>query len=160
MQDTFPIVAAGSFLTLHYRLSGPDGGDIVNTFDGQPATLSLGTGELAPALEARLIGLPEGAHRVFETSAGEVFGQHNPQLQQWVARGLLERLGLPDEHYEVGEVLRFPVPLTADAPPGAGARGEYAGTVREVQPQRILFDFNHPLAGRPVRFEVQLIAVL
>ena len=44
-----PVVQAGSFLTLHYRLSGP-GGDIVNTFGGQPATLSLGTGELSPGI--------------------------------------------------------------------------------------------------------------
>jgi FKBP-type peptidyl-prolyl cis-trans isomerase SlpA len=54
-------IQAGSFLTLHYRLAGPDGADVVNTFNDKPATLSLGTGELAPAMEARLIGLPEGA---------------------------------------------------------------------------------------------------
>jgi len=42
-------VQPGSFLTLHYRLSGPDGADLINTFDDKPATLSLGTGELAPA---------------------------------------------------------------------------------------------------------------
>src|SRR5262245_45119876 len=42
-------VQPGSFLTLHYRLAGPDGADVVNTFADKPATLSLGTGELAPA---------------------------------------------------------------------------------------------------------------
>jgi len=47
-------VRPGSFLTLHYRLAGPDGADVINTFDGKPATLSLGTGQLAPAMEARL----------------------------------------------------------------------------------------------------------
>ena len=50
-------VRPGSFLTLHYRLAGPDGVDIINTFADKPATLSLGTGELAPAMEERLIGL-------------------------------------------------------------------------------------------------------
>jgi FKBP-type peptidyl-prolyl cis-trans isomerase SlpA len=52
-------ILAGSFLTLHYRLSGPDGTDIVNTFDDKPATLSLGVGRAvaghrgAPARAAR-----------------------------------------------------------------------------------------------------------
>ncbi|MCP6135216.1 hypothetical protein NL393_39155, partial [Klebsiella pneumoniae] len=42
-------IQAGSFLTLHYRLTGPDGADIVNTFGALPATLSLGAGQLSPA---------------------------------------------------------------------------------------------------------------
>ena len=49
-------IQPGSFLTLHYRLSGPQG-DIINTFGGPPATLSLGNAELSPAIEARLLGL-------------------------------------------------------------------------------------------------------
>ena len=53
-----PLVQPGSFLTLHYRLSGPQG-DIINTFEGPPATLSLGGTELSPAIEARLLGLSE-----------------------------------------------------------------------------------------------------
>jgi len=56
MTTLLPRVQAGSFLTLHYRLGG-SGGDIINTFEGKPATLSLGTGELSPAMEACLIGL-------------------------------------------------------------------------------------------------------
>ncbi|MFM8767684.1 MAG: peptidylprolyl isomerase, partial [Rubrivivax sp.] len=64
----------GSFLTLHYRLAGPDGADVINTFSDKPATLSLGTGELSPAIEARLIGLAEGARTQFELAPGEAFG--------------------------------------------------------------------------------------
>jgi len=61
-------------------LSGPDGADLINTFDDKPATLSLGTGELAPAMEARLLGLTEGTRRSFELAAGEAFGERNPEL--------------------------------------------------------------------------------
>ena len=53
------VIHPGAFLTLHYRLAGPQG-DVVNTFAGPPATLTLGTGSLAPALEQRLLGLAEG----------------------------------------------------------------------------------------------------
>lgn len=144
-------VKSGSFLTLHYRLAGPDGADIINTFSDKPATLSLGTGELAPAMEARLLGLAEGTRTSFELAAGEAFGDRNPELLQRVKRGLLDELGDPDETYCVGDVVQFPTP---------DGQGAYAGVVKEVGDESVLFDFNHPLAGQPVTFEVQLIGVL
>lgn len=144
-------VQPGSFLTLHYRLAGPDGADIINTFIEKPATLSLGTGELAPAMEARLMGLPEGTRTSFELAPGEAFGDRNPDLLQRVKRGLLDELGDPDAAYHVGDVVQFPTP---------DGQGAYAGVVREVGDESLLFDFNHPLAGLPVTFEVHLIGVL
>ena len=143
-------VQRGSLLTLHYRLCGPDGGDIINTFDDKPATLSMGTGELAPAMEARLLGLEEGTHTRFELAPGEAFGERNPELLQRVKRGLLDELGDPDQHYHVGDVVQFPTP---------DGQGSYAGVVREVGEESLLFDFNHPLAGMPLTFEVRLIGV-
>ncbi len=144
-------VQPGSFLTLHYRLAGPDGADVVNTFNDKPATLSLGTGELAPAVEARLIGLAEGAKQSFALEAGEAFGQRNPELLQRVKLALLHEIGDPDATYDVGDVVQFPTP---------GGQGAYAGVVREVGDDWLLFDFNHPLAGHQVRFDVHVIGVL
>jgi FKBP-type peptidyl-prolyl cis-trans isomerase SlpA len=145
------LVEPGSFRTLHYRLAGPEG-DVINTFGGKPATLSLGTGELAPAVEARLIGLPEGARASFDLAPGEAFGQRNPDMIQWLARAALDSLGDPDERYQVGDVVHLP---TLDG------RGQFAGVVQAVRGDGALrLDFNHPLAGRPVRFEVQVIGVL
>ncbi len=147
-------VQPGSFLTLHYRLSGPRG-DIINTFAGKPATLSLGAGELSPAVERRLLGLREGARVAFDIPAGEAFGERNPAMVQWVARKLLLEVGDPAAQYQVGDVVEFP------APDGAG---HYAGAVQQVRSDAsgdaVLFDFNHPLAGQPVTFEVHLIGVL
>jgi FKBP-type peptidyl-prolyl cis-trans isomerase SlpA len=158
MASTAHRVQPGSFLTLHYRLAGP-GGDIINTFKDKPATLTLGTGELSPAVEKRLVGLEEGAHATFELPAGEAFGERNPEMVQWVARRLLNEMGEPGEEYEVGEVVQFPTP---------DGLGQYAGSVQRVgkdgdgdgQSDAVLFDFNHPLAGQPVTFEVQVIGVL
>jgi FKBP-type peptidyl-prolyl cis-trans isomerase SlpA len=147
-----PVVEPGSFLTLHYRLSGPDGAVFIDTFTAQPATLSLGAGELAPALEQRLLGLAEGEHATFELPAGEAFGPRQPEMLQWVSRKLLDELGDPSEHYAVGDVVQFPTP---------DGTGHYAGVVREVRDDgAVLFDFNHPLAGQPVRFDVHIIGVL
>lgn len=144
-------VQHGSFLTLHYRLSGPDGADIINTFADKPATLSLGSGELAPAVEARLMGLAEGTRTSFELAAGEAFGERNPDMLQRVKLSLLHQLGDPDERYGLGDVVQFPTP---------DGQGAYAGVVREVGSDWLLFDFNHPLAGQPVTFEVHVIGVL
>ena len=148
-----PLVETGSFLTLHYRMTGPDGTDIINTFGGKPATLSLGTGELSPAIEQRLLGLAEGAHARFELPAGAAFGERNPELVQWVARKLLNELGDPDEQYKVGDVVQFPTP---------DGQGQYAGSVQHIggPGESVQFDFNHPLAGQGVVFEVQLIGIL
>lgn len=144
-------IQSGSFLTLHYRLAGPDGADVINTFHDKPATLSLGTGQLAPAMEARLIGVAEGTRQTFELAAGEAFGERNPELIQRVKLSLLHELGDPDAEYAVGDVVQFPTP---------DGQGAYAGVVREVGDGWLLFDFNHPLAGQPVRFEVQVLGVL
>jgi FKBP-type peptidyl-prolyl cis-trans isomerase SlpA len=134
-------------------------GDIINTFADKPATLTLGTGELSPAVEQRLLGLEEGTRTQFEIPAGEAFGDRNPEMVQWVARKLLVQLGDPDESYAVGDVVQFPTP---------DGMGQYAGAVQQLgedrdgdgRPDAVLFDFNHPLAGQPVTFEVHLIGVL
>jgi len=144
-------IQEGSFLTLHYRLAGPDGADVINTFADKPATLSLGSGQLAPAMERRLIGLPEGARQTFSLAAGEAFGEHNPELQQRVKLALLHELGDPDAEYGIGDVVQFPTP---------DGQASYAGVVREVGADWLLFDFNHPLAGQAVQFEVHVLGVL
>jgi FKBP-type peptidyl-prolyl cis-trans isomerase SlpA len=172
MALTLACVESGSFLTLHYRLGGP-AGDIINTFGGKPATLSLGTGELSPAVEQRLLGLEEGARATFELPAGAAFGERKADMVQWVARKLLVQLGDPLEIYRVGDVVQFPTP---------DGQGTYAGAVVQVGGSdkangsaearasgndnlasggdAVLFDFNHPLAGQPVTFEVHVIGVL
>jgi FKBP-type peptidyl-prolyl cis-trans isomerase SlpA len=145
-------VHPGAFLTLHYRLSGPDGAAWVDTFaDAKPATLSMGTGQLAPALEDRLLGLAEGEALEVDLPAGAAFGQRNPELLQRVRRSLLAEFGERDTEYAVGDVVAFPTP---------DGQGQYAGVVRECAPDWLLFDFNHPLAGQPVRFSVKLLGVL
>jgi FKBP-type peptidyl-prolyl cis-trans isomerase SlpA len=151
MTTSAPRVQSGSFLTLHYRLSGP-AGVVISTFESKPSTLTLGNGELSPAVEACLIGLEEGVRATFELPAGAAFGERNPEMQQWLSRKELNSLGDPNEQYAVGEAVQFPTP---------DGQGQFAGVVVEVaEGKGVLFDFNHPLAGQPVSFEVQLIGVL
>lgn len=144
------VVTEGAFLTLHYRLSSQDGRDIVTTFNDTPATLQLGAGQLAPSLEARLLGLPEGTHQVFDLPPGEAFGPRNPDLLQRVSLDTLRKHSSDDESYAVGDLVDF-------AAPGGG---RFAGVLLEIAENDALFDFNHPLAGQPVKFEVRIIGIM
>jgi FKBP-type peptidyl-prolyl cis-trans isomerase SlpA len=144
------VVTESAYLTLHYRLAAADGTDIVTTFGGTPATLLLGQGQLAPFLEAKLMGMPEGTHQVFQIPAAEGFGERNPELLQNVSKATLDENSVPDADYQVGDLVTF------NAPGG----GRFAGVLREMRADSALFDFNHPLAGQALQFEVKLISVL
>ena len=151
MSDTnVPVVTETAYLTLHYRLARADGTDLVATFGSTPATLMLGQGQLAPFLEERLLGMAEGTHATFELSAAVGFGERNPELIQLVSKKTLEENSVPDADYQVGDLVDFAAP----------SGGRFAGVLREMRENYAVFDFNHPLAGQPLTFEVQLISVL
>lgn len=144
------VVTQAAYLTLHYRLASADGADMVSTFAGNPATLQLGQGQLAPFLEECLLGLPEGVHQVFDLAPEKAFGPRNPELIQRVSRATLEENSPFDAEYKIGDLVDF-------AAPGGG---RFAGVLREIDERGALFDFNHPLAGQSVRFEVKIIGIL
>lgn len=144
------IVTEAAYLTLHYRLASMDDCDIVTTFQENPATLQLGMGQLAPFLEACLMGLREGAHQTFELPPEKAFGPRNPELIQHVSRATLAQNSQMGEEYVIGDLVEF-------AAPGGG---RFAGVLREMNTDDALFDFNHPLAGQSVKFEVKIIGIL
>lgn len=139
-------VRADSLVTLHYRLSADDGTEFVSSFTHRPATLQLGNGELAPPLEACLIGMAAGETRSFDLAAGDAFGTRSDQF--------IQRIGRTD------------LPPDADVTPHgrieiSGPAGQrVAGTVLSADADSALVDFNHPLAGRALRFDVELIGVI
>jgi FKBP-type peptidyl-prolyl cis-trans isomerase SlpA len=145
-----PVVSEGAYLTLHYRLASMAGDDIVTTFQANPATLQLGNGQLAPFLESCLIGLPEGAQQTFVLAPEQAFGARNPELLQRVTRATLDENSARDADYSIGDLVNF-------AAPGGG---RFAGILREINDSDALFDFNHPLAGQSLKFEVKIIGVL
>jgi FKBP-type peptidyl-prolyl cis-trans isomerase SlpA len=150
MSQSNPVVTPSAYLTLHYRLASKEGANIVSTFEENPATLQLGTGQLAPFLEACLVGLPEGAHQVFDLPPENAFGPRNPDLIQRVSRATLEENSAAGEQYAIGDLIEFAAP----------SGGRFAGVLRAIDEDGALFDFNHPLAGQTVKFEVKIIGIL
>ncbi|PRC92078.1 FKBP-type peptidyl-prolyl cis-trans isomerase [Solimicrobium silvestre] len=143
-------VTPSSYLTLHYRLAAKNGTEIISTFNENPATLQLGMGQLAPALEQCLIGLPEGMHHTFELPPEQAYGPRNPDLIQHVSRATLQENSALNEDYVVGDLVEFAAP----------SGGKFAGVLRSIDEHSGLFDFNHPLAGQDVIFEVRIIGIL
>ena len=149
--DTAAPVRPDSFLTLHSRISlAESGADVVNTFGGKPATLQIGLGHMAETLERCLVGMPEGARATFELAPGLAFGERNPALVQRLARRLLDENSDGDSHYQPGDLVDFPAP----------GGGRYAGVLKVLSGEFALFDFNHPLAGQAIDFEVHILGVL
>jgi FKBP-type peptidyl-prolyl cis-trans isomerase SlpA len=143
-------VKPGSHVTLHYRLSLADGAEVINTFNDKPATLLLGAGQLAPPLEDILLGLKVGHHSTFRLAPGQAFGPRNPELIQRVSLATLRENSMIGEDFSPGDLVEF------NAPGG----GRYAGVLKEVSETSALFDFNHPLAGQALAFEVKIIGIL
>jgi FKBP-type peptidyl-prolyl cis-trans isomerase SlpA len=139
-------VKADSLVTLNYRVASSDGVEFIGTFDSAPAVLKLGNDELAPALERCLTGMSVGERQVFNLPPEDAFGQHLPHLVQRVPRARLPN----------GDKLQAQTLLEFDAPNGA----RFTGLICEVDAQTALIDFNHPLAGKPVRFEAEIIGVI
>jgi FKBP-type peptidyl-prolyl cis-trans isomerase SlpA len=142
-------VKPDSLVTLHYRIAVMETERAqvrVSTFESRPATLQLGRGELAPALEVCLVGLVVGDRETFALEPGEVFGDHTDNLVERFSRS-----DLPDDvELKVNAVVEF---LDED-------NNKFPGLVLELDAESALIDFNHPLAGRAVNFEVEIIGIL
>jgi FKBP-type peptidyl-prolyl cis-trans isomerase SlpA len=81
---------------------------------------------------------------------GQAFGPRNPEMLQWVSLATLRENAMIGENFAPGDLVEF------NAPGG----GRYAGVLKEVSETSALFDFNHPLAGQALAFEVKIIGIL
>lgn len=149
-----PIVQAHSHVTLHYRLTVLDDvlSDFLSTFEGNPATVAIGQAQLAPFMEERLIGLSEGEHKTFDLTAGEAFGDYNPDLRQEVGRALLLEGNPQVDTFAQGDFVEFAMPN------GFKMSGMFQGW--NIIKDGAWVDFNHPLAGKALRLEFKIIGVL
>lgn len=134
-----------STVTLHYRMTLEDGTEVDSTFDGEPLQFVMGDGTLIPGIEQLLCGLAAGAHEHLLLAPEQGFGYADPDNVHPVARGQFPADLVP----EVGQVIAFDLP-----------NGEtLAGTVADVDDDVVQVDFNHPLAGRSVQVEVEVVAI-
>ena len=139
-------VKPDSLVTLNYRIASADDVEFIGTFNSAPAVLQLGNGELSPALERCLTTLNVGERRVFLLEPQDAFGPHLSEMVQRMPRAQLPN----NDKLQVQTLFEF------DAPNGA----RFTGLIRELDEQSALIDFNHPLAGKAIRFEAEIIGII
>ena len=139
------IVQPDSLLTLHYRISLDNGQSLISTFETTPATMQLGRGDLLPTLERCLAGIAVGERHTFLLEPQDAFGAHRDEL--------VEKVRLED--FPDGAAVEPLVIMEFTAPDGT----RYPGLIREVLDTHAVIDFNHPLAGKSIRFEVEVIGI-
>lgn len=138
-------VGASSRITLNFELAMEDGSVVDSTFDRSPATFTYGDGSLLPGVEKKLLGMRAGEKQSFPLNPEEAFGQPNPANIQRIHRASFAS----DMVLEAGMVISF-----ADA-----QKAELPGVVQSVGDDEVVVNFNHPLAGRTLRFTAEIIAV-
>ncbi|ESQ98518.1 peptidyl-prolyl cis-trans isomerase [Stutzerimonas chloritidismutans AW-1] len=131
-------------VTLHFALGLETGELVDSTFDKKPATFTVGDGNLLPGFEQQLYGLKAGDKRTLQVAPEQGFGQPNPQNVQVMPRGQFAGMELSE-----GLMVSF-----QDA-----ARTELPGVVKAFDDNQVTVDFNHPLAGKTLTFEVEIIDV-
>ncbi len=137
-------IGQNSKVTLHFALKF-DNGDVVDSnFDKDPATFTIGDGSLLPGFERALFGLKDGDQRSFEILPEQGFGTPNEQNVQTMPRSQFDGMEL-----DYGVLVIF-----KDA-----AGGEMPGVVKAFNEQQVTVDFNHPLAGKIITFDVAIIRV-
>lgn len=134
-------------LVCHMNIVLEDGSTADSTkASGKPARLNIGDGTLSPAFEAQLVCLNAGDKHSFTLEAVDAFGEAHPDAIHY-----MDRTRFPaDMALEAGVIVSF-------AGPGGS---EIPGIVREVAGDSITVDLNHPLAGRKVTFELDVVKVL
>ncbi len=136
-------IETGMSVTLHFSLVLEDGHIIDSNFESEPATFSVGDGNLLPGFESTLIGLVNGDEREFTIPPEQAFGQHNPQNVQAVERGNFDQ-----EELELGAMFSF-----------QNGDGELPGVIVDVDDNEVMIDFNHPLAGKNIIFQVKIVDI-
>ncbi|MNP01568.1 FKBP-type 16 kDa peptidyl-prolyl cis-trans isomerase [compost metagenome] len=137
-------IGADTEVTLHFAIKLEDGNVVDSTFDKQPATFKVGDGNLLPGFEQALYGLKAGDKRTLQIEPEQGFGQPNPANVQV----------MPREQFQDMELAEGLLVIFNDA-----AKTELPGIVKAFDEQHVTIDFNHPLAGKTLAFEVDIIEV-
>ncbi len=137
-------VAPDTRVTLHFSLFLDNGDEVDTTRRGEPATFEFGDGNLLPGFEAALVGLKAGDDAQLNITADDAFG---PRREENTRRLRLTDFPDPGE-LEEGLLMSF-----------ASPEGELPGVVRSISGMEVIVDFNHPLAGREIVFDVTILRV-
>jgi FKBP-type peptidyl-prolyl cis-trans isomerase SlpA len=131
-------------VTLHFSLLLESGEEVDTTRRGRPATFVVGDGSLPPGFERALAGLAKGDDATLDIAPADGFGERTDANVRRLARNRFSG----DISLEKGLVVSF-----------AAADGELPGVIVDLDGDDVVVDFNHPLAGRRLKFDVSVLDV-
>jgi FKBP-type peptidyl-prolyl cis-trans isomerase SlpA len=134
-------VSEGTRIYLNFSLSLEDGSEVDSNFGSEPVSFVYGDGSLLPGFEVLMLGMEAGQRNMFTVLPENAFGQPNDNNVQSMARDHFDE---EEVELEIGMVYSF-----ADA-----AGGELPGMLLSIDEEEVTVDFNHPLAGRKILFDV------
>ena len=132
-------ISEGTRVYLNFSVSLEDGSEVDSNFGGEPVAFVVGDGSLLPGFERLLFGMSAGQRQLFQVTPEDGFGQPNENNVQYLPRAQFE-----EDELEVGLMYSF-----ADA-----SGGELPGLIVGFDDEEVTIDFNHPLAGRNILFDV------
>lgn len=138
-------VGPGTKITLHFSLKLVNGQVVDSNFEREPATFVVGDGNMLAGFERAMFGLQEGDRNTFLIKPESGFGQRNPNNIQEIPRSQFAA----DLELSEGLMLSF-----ADA-----QKTELPGVVLRFDENVVVVDFNHPLSGRDIEFEVAILRI-
>lgn len=138
-------IGPGCEVTMHYRLSLPDGTIADETEEGDALTFTMGDGTLIQGLELALLGLKEGEKQCLAIDPRDAFGFADDENVHSMPRSEFA----DDMNIEPGMIVAFSTPAGQEVP----------GTIKEISDDTVTVDFNHPLAGFEVTFDVEILAI-
>ncbi|WP_085013869.1 FKBP-type peptidyl-prolyl cis-trans isomerase [Cronobacter sakazakii] len=139
-------IQSNSAVLVHFTLKLEDGSTAESSRNsGKPALFRLGDGSLSQGLERELLGLHAGDKKAFTLLPEDAFGTPSPDLIQYFSRRQFIDAGEPD----IGAIMLFTAMDGSEMP----------GVIREINGDSITVDFNHPLAGHTLHFDIDVLEI-
>lgn len=132
-------------VTFNYTLKDDEGTVLDSTVNKDPLTFISGTSQILPKLEDALGEMLIGGKKIVKIGAGEAYGEYDEKAVQNIKKEQFPA----DAKVEVG------VRYVANSPEG----GQMPFVIKEVKEKDVAVDFNHPLAGKDLEFDVELIDI-
>tara|TARA_B100000131_G_scaffold299263_1_gene319536 strand:+ start:1161 stop:1592 length:432 start_codon:yes stop_codon:yes gene_type:complete len=138
-------VEVGNNVKIHYIGTLLDGTEFDSSrARGTPLSFLVGNSQLLPAFEKAIVGMTEGETKEISLTSENAYGAHNPEATQVVPK---EAFG-PDFVFNVGQAIQ-----------GTGPAGTFIATITEHTDTNVTLDMNHPLAGKDLNFEIEVVEI-
>ena len=138
-------VKDGNTVKVHYTGTLKDGSVFDTSAEREPLEFKLGEGQLIPGFEKAVIGLEEGDKTKVDISVEEAYGEAREELIINVPKDQLPE----DVQPEIGMQLQVNQPDGQPVPV----------RVAEISDDELTLDANHPLAGKDLSFEIELVEI-